>query len=190
MEYLNTHPEELDISRALAKVSAQRGALALRYLREEDRKLSLAAYLLLQLALEKEYGITEPQDFAFGPGGKPYLKAYPGIHFNLSHCPAAALCVVDSIPVGCDIETVENKIDTNLYRRVCSPQELQAILKAPHPPLAFTTLWTRKEAFLKLRGEGISDALPGLLVCPEAASARFESHVAPDSSYVYTVCRQ
>lgn len=190
MEYLNTHPEELDINQALTKVSAQRKAVALRYLREEDRKLSLAAYRLLQHALEKEYGITEPQDFVFGPGGKPFLKEYPGIHFNLSHCPAAALCVVDTSPVGCDIETVEKQLDEELCRRVCSPRELETILKASHPPLAFTTLWTRKEAFLKLRGEGISEALPGLLSSPEAESARFETHVAPDSSFVYTICTQ
>ena len=69
MLYLNSHTERLDVARALERVSAQRRAVALRYLRESDRQLSLAANLLLQEALEKEYGIIRPTEFSFGPHG-------------------------------------------------------------------------------------------------------------------------
>ena len=189
MLYLNSHTERLDVARALERVSAQRRAVALRYLRESDRQLSLAAYLLLQEALEKEYGITRPPEFSFGPHGKPFLRDYPHIHFNLSHCPGAALCVVGDAPVGCDIETVPQRLDLDLCRYCYSQEELDAILRAEHPQQAFCTLWTRKEAFLKYTGEGLTDHLPGLLASPKAAEVHFESHVAGDASYVYTLCR-
>lgn len=187
MIYLNTHPGQLNVAEALDLVSAQRREKTLRYLREADRRLSLAAYLLLQEALEKEYGITGPQEFSFGPNGKPFLRDFPHIHFNLSHCSGAALCVVSDSPVGCDIETVESRLDMDLCQRCCSPAELDAILHATRPPLAFCTLWTRKEAFLKLTGEGLTDSLESLLSTPQAASAHFDTHVAPDTSFVYTV---
>lgn len=189
MEYLNTHPLEIQLPQALNRVSAQRRSLALRYLREEDRKLSLAAYLLLREALEKEYGIREAPEFVFGPHGKPFLRDYPDVHFNLSHCPAAVLCVVDSEPVGCDIEKVEAALDRDLCQKTCSPEELEAVLGAQDPALAFFSLWTRKEAFLKLTGTGLSDSLPELLYTAQAQKARFETHSAPDGAYVYTVCR-
>ena len=71
--YLKEHPEDLNITLALNQVGPQRRDTALRYVREIDRKLSLAAFLLLMEGLEKEYGITEPPVLAFGPHGKPFL---------------------------------------------------------------------------------------------------------------------
>ena len=111
MIYLDTHTEALDIDRALMDVSPQRREAALRYVKASDRRQSLAAYLLLCRALKEEYGITEPPVFDFGPHGKPFLKDYPSIHFNLSHCPGAALCVIAPAPVGCDIEAVPSRLD-------------------------------------------------------------------------------
>ena len=156
MVYLNTHTQDLDFESALARVSSQRRAAALRYLRDGDRRLSLAVYLLLQEALEKEYGITGAPDFAFGEYGKPFLRDYPNIHFNLSHCPGAALCVVADSPVGCDVERVPVSLDMDLCRQVCCESELAGILASPSPAAAFTALWTRKEALLKYTGEGIA----------------------------------
>ena len=189
MVYLNAHPELLNLEEALRSVGPQRRETALRYVREIDRRLSLAAFLLLQEALEKNYGITEPPVLSFGPCGKPFLRDYPDIHFNLSHCSCAALCAVGDTPVGCDVETVEESLDMDLCNHCCSPQEKEYILSSARPELAFCTLWTRKEAFLKWTGEGLTDHLPELLSSPRAAAVHFESHISPDASFVYTVCR-
>ena len=189
MIYLNEHPEDLNIALALKQVGPQRREAALRYLREIDRKLSLAAFLLLMEGLEKEYGIMEPPVLAFGPHGKPFLRDHPRIHFNLSHCARAVLCVVGDAPVGCDVETVEFPLDRDLVRHCCSPEEEAAILSSERPDVAFCTLWTRKEAYLKWTGEGLTDHLPELFASPKAAAARFETRVSPDASFVYTLCR-
>lgn len=189
MIYLKEHPEDLNITLALKQVGPQRREAALRYVHEIDRKLSLAAFQLLMEGLEKEYGITEPPVLAFGPHGKPFLRDEPRIHFNLSHCPCAALCVIGDAPVGCDIERVETPLDMDLVHHCCSPAEQASILASERPEIAFYTLWTRKEAFLKWTGEGLTDHLPELLSSPGAASAHFESFLSPDASYVYTLCR-
>ena len=180
--YLDFHTEDLNFESALRRVSAQRRSLALGYVKESDRRLSLAAYLLLMEALGKEYGITEPPVFDFGPHGKPFLRDYPYIHFNLSHCPGAALCVVADNPVGCDIEAVPSALDMDVCRHVCSTEELAAVLAAPNPAVAFTRLWTQKEAYLKFTGEGLTNDI-------KAVHANCHSIVSPDGLFVYSVCQ-
>ena len=188
--YLNEHIEELDVERALTLVSEQRRQEALRYRRETDRRLSLSVYLLLRKALEKEYGITEPPQFNFGPHGKPMLADYPDIHFNLSHCPRAALCVVNKQPVGCDIEMVPNQLDSDLCQYCFNEAETKSILASPQPTLEFTRLWTRKEAYLKWSGEGLTANLPDLFSTHCVEDVHLESFYAQDRTYVYTICQR
>ena len=184
MTYLNDHTEELDMGLALERVSPQRRELAFRYVKDSDRKLSLAVYLLLQEAVQKEYGVTGDLTFGFGPHGKPFLLDYPHIHFNLSHCPGVALCVVSDAPVGCDVEIVPAALDLDVCRYVFSGQEQASVLSSPAPTLAFTRLWTQKEALVKLTGEGFTGHLPS------AEGVEYETVVAPSGAYVYTICRK
>ena len=172
----------------MLRVGAQRAAYALRYRQEHDRRLSLAVCLLLQEALRAEYDIQEVPEFVYGYHGKPELKGHPEIHFNLSHCSRAALCVVSSQPVGCDVESVPNELDMDVCRYCFNEEELTVILSAEHPTQMFTTLWTRKEAFLKLTGEGLTNDLPTLLCNHEAENVSFQTHTASDNSYVYSIC--
>jgi 4'-phosphopantetheinyl transferase len=189
MIYLNDHIEELEMEEALRAVSPQRRQLALRFRHERDQRLSVAAYLLLMQALKAEYGIDSPQEFLFSPHGKPTLKDYPDIHFNLSHCPRAALCVVSDSPVGCDVEAIPERLDTDLCRYCCSDAEYDAILRAERPTAAFTALWTRKEAFLKLTGQGLTKELPTLFSTRGNAlrnTVKFQTFTAADGTYIYS----
>ena len=189
MIYLNDHIEEINVSEALHKVSAQRAAYALRYQQKHDQQRSLAAYLLLQEALRTEYGIQEPPEFVFGIHGKPELKNYPKIHFNLSHCQQAALCVISSQPVGCDIETVPDELDMDICYHCFNKEEINAILNSEHPTREFTARWTQKEAFVKLIGEGLKENLPTLLCSKQAEKVSFQTYTAADKSYVYSICK-
>lgn len=187
MIYLNDHIADIDLTDALRKVGRQRAEYALRYHRELDRRLSVAVILLLMEGLEKEYGLSGPPVFVFGPNGKPILADHPEIYFNLSHCPRAALCVLSDGPVGCDVEAVPSALDPDLCRYCFNEAEQASILTSDNPPLTFTEHWTRKEAYLKWTGEGLCDDLPGLF---ERAPAlpHFHTRIAPDRSYVWTVC--
>ncbi len=184
MIYLNDHIEEIDVEQALSVVSEQRRQYALHYRQQQDRRLSLAVYLLLCKALKTEYGITKPPEFTFGPHGKPTLRDHPDIHFNLSHCPRAALCVVSDQPVGCDIECVPAELDMDLCRYCCTDEETAAILASDNPTLAFTELWTKKEAYMKLTGEGLTSHFSFLA----SHFSLLNSYTSLDRSYVYTVC--
>lgn len=188
MVYIDSHPQLLDLTEALAAVSAERRTYALRYRREEDQRLCLSAYLLLQRALREEYGLSEVPPFCIGEHGKPALEGYPDIHFNLSHCREAVVCVVSIHPVGIDIEMVDS-YDEALLPTTMNEKEQQMILESPHPESTFIRFWTMKESLLKLTGEGITDNLPSVLSKLEATgeSQNISFQTTFHNRYIYTV---
>ncbi len=160
-------------------------ALAFRF--HTDRVLCTRAYLLLEKLLYEEYGLAAAPAFDYLPAGKPVLKDYPQIHFNMSHCPKGVMCVVGDRPVGCDIESIMESMDEALLRHCCNAAEAEEILASPDPCLAFTRIWTIKEAVLKLTGDGLSDDLPKLLTPDLLRQLTLETHVCADREYVWSV---
>jgi len=187
MVLVNDRLEVLDLEGALEGISPERRAKALGYRFELDRRLSVAAYLLLKEALRRAYGIVGNPRLSVASDGKPFLTDYPGIHFNLSHCPKAAACVVADSPVGIDVEQVA-PIDWAVAERVLAAAELEAVRHAVDPDVKFAEFWTKKEALVKLLGEGLNEALlPDLLSIH--AEISIHTQVAVDRSYVLSVAR-
>ncbi len=129
-----------DLQQALARVSGQRRQQALRYRQERDRRLCVAAYRLLQLALQRQYGIGEPPQFTYTSKGKPLLAGHRHIHCSLSHCQSAAAVAVSDHPVGIDIETRDHYSE-EVAARVMSGDEMRRILTSTDPAGEFTHLW-------------------------------------------------
>lgn len=154
MIYLNDDIQHFDFEAALPLLSEQRREVAMRFKFEQGRKTCAAAYLLLCEGLQKEYGITEKPLFEYGEHGKPQLVGYPDIHFNMSHCREAAICVLSKRPVGVDIESIR-EYKESLAHYTMSDEELEHIASAERPDVEFTRLWTMKEAVLKRSGEGL-----------------------------------
>ena len=184
MIYLNDHIDSIDLDEALATISVQRREQALRFRHERGRRLCVAAYLLLKEALSKEYGISGNPLLGYAPSGKPYIEGHPDIHFNLSHCRHAAVCVVSDSPVGVDIEAIR-PYNASLARYTMSDDELQHIEAADRRDAAFIRLWTMKEAVLKLSGQGLRSDLK--LALSSVADVDFE--IIEHPKYICTVCR-
>lgn len=152
------------------------------------RALSVAAFRLLRRALREEYGMDAVPTFGYGVHGKPFLTGFPDIHFSLSHCRAVVACAVSDRPVGVDVE-VTGRGNERLFAYVLSERERALVLAAADPQEAFTRLWTRKEAFLKLTGNGLSDGLPSVLETGAARAAVFDTRYNAARGYVCTVAR-
>ena len=178
MVYLNDDIEHFDWQAALPLLSEQRREQCLRFKHEQGHKTCAAAYLLLCEALRKEYGIEEPPIFEYGEHGKPSLVGLPHIHFNLSHCRVAAICVVSDKPVGVDIETIR-PYKESLARYAMNDDELQRINGSA---LEFTKPWTQKEAVVKLSGRGITTDLKSVLT-----SFAGELQTTVTDNYVYSI---
>ena len=182
MVYLNDHIADIDWEGALPLLSEQRREQVLKFKFEQGRKTCAGAYLLLCEALRKEYGITEPPVFEYGEHGKPSIVGHPDIHFNISHCKEAVLCVTSPRPVGVDVESVRTFKDS-LVEYTMNPQEIAQIKQAARPDVEFIRLWTMKEAVLKLTGEGISKDLKTVLTGQE----QIETKVNMEKNYVYSI---
>ena len=105
----------------------------------------------------------DPREIAFrqGPRGKPYL-AGDGPFFNLSHSGKIALIGVADAELGLDVEKVRHLESLmQIARRHFSAGEFTALeaLDVEAQKLAFYRCWTRKEAFIKALGEGLSMSL-------------------------------
>ena len=160
--YIDENPLAIDLESALAMMTEQRRAKVLAFKHEQGRKLSAAAYMLLCKALREEYGIDEPPVFDYSEHGKPSIVGHPEIYFNLSHCRSVAACVVSSRPVGVDVEEVREFKDS-LARYVLNDDEYAMVVGSPRPDREFIRLWTMKESYLKLTGEGITRDLKTVL---------------------------
>ncbi len=102
-------------------------------------------------------------EFRQGPRGKPYV-AGPGVtdngpYFNLSHSGKLALIGISATELGLDVEKVRHLESlTEIARKHFSPSEFEALdaLTGDARELAFYRCWTRKEAYIKAIGEGLS----------------------------------
>jgi 4'-phosphopantetheinyl transferase len=184
MLYIDDHIWDFDLEAALLELSPERREQALRYRHELGRRQCALAYLLLKRALHEGYGITGNPRFNYGEHGKPLLADYPDIHFSLSHCREAVACAVSDRPVGIDVESI-GRYREQLAAYTMSEDERAAIAAAASPEVAFTRLWTMKEALLKCSGQGIVDGLKTVL---EGVDENlFTTVVDPSERYVYTV---
>jgi len=111
---------------------------------------------------------VEPRvvDFRYGPQGKPELAERfdrAGLRFNASHSEGLGLYAVTMWRrVGVDIERIRPMPDLEaIAERSFSPHERQELRRlAPGDRNeGFFNCWTRKEAYIKAIGEGLSHPL-------------------------------
>ena len=173
----------------LRRLPPQRYEKAMTYRFLADRKRCVRAYMLLWEGLSREYGVKDAPVFDFGSHGKPVLRGHPGLHFSLSHSGNAVLCALDRRPVGVDIEMIRRKNLDHLLP-VFSETERALIEHAASPEICFTRLWTRKESYLKLTGEGLTGTKALREIPTEDTDAvRFKTVIREAEGFVYSVCR-
>ncbi|MBC8427729.1 4'-phosphopantetheinyl transferase superfamily protein [bacterium] len=135
-----------------------------RYYFQKDRKHFIVARGLLRDILGR-YLKMEPGllRFCYNPYGKPGLAGDTGgetLCFNVSHSHGLALyAVTRDRAVGVDVEFIRPDLATeDIAERFFSPREVAVFraLSANMKPEAFFNCWTRKEAYIKARGKGLS----------------------------------
>jgi 4'-phosphopantetheinyl transferase len=110
--------------------------------------------------------------FAIGPRGKPSLAepADVDLAFNLSHSHGiVALAVARTRDLGLDVEAVRPlPAAARLAQRFLAPAEREAVMRRRDADRirAFLSVWTRKEAWLKATGRGLSVHLSAVEVEP------------------------
>jgi 4'-phosphopantetheinyl transferase len=151
-----------DADAYLPQLSAAELAKAERYRFIDHRRRYAIAHGALRVILAGYVGgDAKALEFRYGPRGKPYLDGGK-VHFNLSHSSHLALLAVAGAELGVDLERLRHlESRRDIARRHFSASEflgLEAV--APDEQLAaFYRVWTRKEAYIKAVGAGLSLSL-------------------------------
>lgn len=177
-----TQCSEQEVARLLLLVSAQRREQALRFTHLFGQYCCLKSYeMLLQLLASAPYTLHSTPTFDYNEYGAPSIKNGP--YFSISHCKSGIAVAVSNQPIGIDIEVVRS-LKVDLVKKTMDSLEQEAILSASQPDWAFTRLWTRKEAFLKMKGTGIINDLHAALA--DSNGAKFMQ--IDNTSHNYTCC--
>jgi 4'-phosphopantetheinyl transferase len=145
-------------------LSADEQARAKRFLSLRARQQFVVTRSLLRIALAA-YLAADPRKLVFQHSAKekPSLgspHAESGITFNLSHASGVALLAFSRRrELGVDVERVRRDLDVDaIARRYFSLHEERqlAAVNSEERHEAFFRCWTRKEAYLKAQGAGLS----------------------------------
>ena len=168
------------LKRAEQRVDAVRYEKALKIGEPKSRAASLGAGLLLQkLARDCRDGIRIeglrhcppeellaeaeppiPLHYRFGAHGKPEISELP-LNFSLSHSGSYVICAVSERRIGADIQQLKDTDSRKLAQRFFAESEYKELEKCGESgrQRLFFEMWTRKEAYGKLTGEGVIPAL-------------------------------
>lgn len=164
-----------------------------RFHRRKDRE----HFVVGRGALRRILGFyldTRPEQlrFSYTPFGKPALSDAAGgkeLRFNLSHSNGMALyAVTRGREIGIDLEFIREDFEVlRLARHFFSQVEVATLTALPDElrARAFFNCWTRKEAYIKARGEGLSlplDEFDVSLVPGEPASLLGVRHSSREAS--------
>lgn len=147
----------------LAVLSGEEQERADRFLRPSDRDRFIVSHAASRLVLGRAL-VADPGAlvFAAGPAGKPELAGpWSGtLEINLSHSGECALVGLSThARIGVDIEVVRDLPDAlRMARNHFAAEEVAALERCDPTTLtrAFLACWTRKEAFVKASGVGLS----------------------------------
>jgi len=158
---LDKSPTHTDSLRHI--LAADEQSRADRFYFQRDRERFIAAHGILRTILGL-YLNRAPNSlsFCYGSHGKPALTEQPGddaIRFNMSHSQGMALyAIARGHEVGIDVESVRILATEQIAERFFSRREIATLRALPKDlqNYAFFLCWTRKEAYIKARGEGLS----------------------------------
>lgn len=109
------------------------------------------------------YASPRELEFSYNKYGKPSLKSEVKLRFNMSHShEVALLAVAEDVELGVDVEHIRADFASeDIARRYFSRLEVETFDALPKEEqvAAFFRCWTRKEAYIKAIGKGLSQSL-------------------------------
>lgn len=177
-----------DFEIAFGGMSKERQERCLRYKFLEDRRRMAFGEMLLKKMLCEEYRTSEESiSLKSMPSGKPvaYVDGKE-IFVSISHSGDFVACALADTPVGIDLEA-KREIKPEFIRRVLNESELRFVKSSSSETEAFLKIWTAKEAYLKMTGEGLS-GLSKAEVLPFIKGEEKDGTVFKSSNSEHYVC--
>ena len=150
---INRLEDPLQNKELLELVGMERRKKVIRYRMPDDRKRSLGAGIIVKKILD-ENGVAE-SSLKYSENGKPVVDS---LFFNISHAGDYVVGVLSDCEVGCDIEKIV-PAPLEIAERYFSLTESEYIKTKCDKKRAFFTLWTLKESYMKMTGQGMNLSL-------------------------------
>lgn len=172
--YAGTEGMEAVYEYRIKELHQSRAEKLTQYKMTDDRIRGLTAGLLLEHGLceyikennlrpiEREQDGRLKIEYGYKENGKPFLKAYPEIHFSLSHSGDLVVLAIGDKEIGIDVQQwkgYQDKIAKRFYHanekerlEHCEPKSREEL---------FYRFWCIKEAYIKYTGRGIGQELDG-----------------------------
>ena len=157
--WLSLASDPQDVERSLDLLSEEEQARARRFHFPRDRRRFVRARAFLRTLLGG-YIREDPRrvPLLLSASGKPLMADRSDLHFNLSHCEDRGVVAIAGRPVGIDLERLRDVPDAlDIAENLFAPGEARALRGCPaeRRSEAFLRCWTRKEAYVKARGDGL-----------------------------------
>lgn len=148
---ISSLPDPLVCQELMQQIPPERQSRIRNMKQEKNRKQSMGAGLLLQKVLAL-YHMADERVIE-GPHGKPRVD---GLEFNLSHSGNLVICAVSDELVGCDVEKIRKapRDVVSRYFSECEQEYLSRFSDREYDK-NFFRLWTMKESYVKMTGEGL-----------------------------------
>lgn len=190
-------PHDVHFLRSLLPVEEQ--VRADRFVNAAHTRRFLVAYGVMRQILAGYLGASATElRFGIGALGKPFLEAplngAPTLEFNLSHSGSVALlAIARGRAVGVDVEQWDDRVQhLAVSERFFSPVEREALRTLDHDGRViegFFAAWSRKEAYLKATGRGITRGLHhfDVTVHPDAPAELVADRLEADAPLRWTM---
>lgn len=136
---------------------------------------------LLKDVLKNELNITN-YELTFNKYNKPYLKN-SNIYFNISHDKNTTVLVTSDKEIGVDIEYYTYK--ESVMKKYYNEFEQQEIINSNNKEYEFTRIWVMKEAFVKMKGQGISYGLQNV----DTTRLKKQIKLISNEKYIIAICQ-
>ena len=160
-----------------------------RYKRDDDKKRSLLAHMLLKKLMVKN---NIDEKLVYEENGRPVFES-SSYYLSLSHSGDVAFSAVSKSPVGIDVEKIR-PISLSLINRVCVDDEKAFVIGGYEITdeknicdidvlKRFFEIWTAKEAYFKMIGSGITDL-------KSVNTLEFEKESFQHGEYIFTILKR
>ena len=157
------------VARLYALLSGDEQLRAARFRYEDLQRSFILARGVLRVLLGR-YLDVRPNNvqFLYGPKGKPAVAEPEWLSFNTSHSDGMALfAITRECEIGVDVERIRPLPDMyEIARQFFCSEETSELMSLPihQRERAFYLCWTRKEAYIKASGNGLSMPLDSFQV--------------------------
>ncbi|MGN1303862.1 MAG: 4'-phosphopantetheinyl transferase family protein [Oscillospiraceae bacterium] len=153
-----------------------------------DKVRSLFSELLMRYEASEQLGVDFNElIFDKGEFGKPYIVGFGGYDFSVSHSGQAIAFAGGFSAVGADIELIKRRRN-GASQRFFAENEVRYIEQSANSDEAFFEIWTKKEAYSKMLGKGLSLGFRSFDVTYNELGGLFYSITT--HGYAFSVCSE